>query len=139
MIRAEEEIRALVDAETRRLFGKLSRELHPQGNVHEDGPASKGALLLTPEKSFKRKIQEIILARRLEHALTKQEIITLYVNQINFGRGRYGVQEAARYYFGKDIAQGFVRLALAEAILFAQTVAVDCDVTHTGKGERAKS
>jgi penicillin-binding protein 1A len=62
-------------------------------------------LLLTPEKSFKRKIQEIILARRLEHALTKQEIITLYVNQINFGRGRYGVQEAARYYFGKDIAQ----------------------------------
>ncbi len=62
-------------------------------------------LLLTPEKTFKRKIQEIILARRLERALTKQEIITLYLNQINFGNGRYGVQEAARFYFAKDVSQ----------------------------------
>ena len=59
--------------------------------------------LLTPEKTFKRKIQEVILARRLEKALTKQEIITLYVNEIYFGHQRYGVQEAARYYFGKNI------------------------------------
>ncbi len=59
--------------------------------------------LLTPEKTFKRKIQEIIIARRLEKALTKQEIMTLYVNQIYFGHGRYGIQEAARYYFGKDV------------------------------------
>ncbi len=61
--------------------------------------------LLTPERTFKRKIQEIILARRIEHALTKQEIMTLYLNQIYFGHGRYGVQEAARFYFGKDISQ----------------------------------
>ncbi|HEY4176569.1 MAG TPA: PBP1A family penicillin-binding protein [Kofleriaceae bacterium] len=60
-------------------------------------------MLLTNEKSFKRKIQEIILARRLETALTKDEIITLYLNEIYFGHQRYGVQEAARYYFGKDI------------------------------------
>ena len=59
--------------------------------------------LLTPERTFKRKIQEIILARRLEKALTKQEIMTLYMNQIYFGNGRYGVQEAARFYFGKDV------------------------------------
>ncbi|HSD90523.1 MAG TPA: transglycosylase domain-containing protein, partial [Kofleriaceae bacterium] len=62
-------------------------------------------LLLTPERSFKRKIQEIILARRLEKSLTKQEIITLYLNEIYFGGGRYGVQEASRFYFGHDIAQ----------------------------------
>jgi penicillin-binding protein 1A len=61
--------------------------------------------LLTPERTFKRKIQEIILARRIEKSLTKQEILTLYVNQIYFGHGRYGVQEAARYYFGKDVGQ----------------------------------
>ena len=61
--------------------------------------------LLTPERTFKRKIQEIILARRLEKALTKQEIMTLYLNEIYFGGRRYGVQEAARFYFGKDVAQ----------------------------------
>ncbi len=59
-------------------------------------------LLLTPEKSFKRKIQEVIIARRLEKVLTKEEILTLYLNQVNFGNARYGVAEAARFYFGKE-------------------------------------
>ena len=62
-------------------------------------------MVLTPERTFKRKIQEIIVARRLEAALTKQEIMALYLNDINFGHARYGVQEAARYYFGKDVGQ----------------------------------
>lgn len=62
-------------------------------------------LLLTPERTFKRKIQEIILARRLEKSLTKQEIMTLYLNEIYFGAGRYGVEEASLYYFGKHIGQ----------------------------------
>ncbi|MBP9089219.1 MAG: PBP1A family penicillin-binding protein, partial [Kofleriaceae bacterium] len=61
--------------------------------------------VLSPEKTFKRKIQEVILARRLEHNLSKEEIITLYLNQIYLGHGRYGIQEAARYYFGKDVEQ----------------------------------
>jgi penicillin-binding protein 1A len=61
--------------------------------------------LLTPERTFRRKIQEIILARRLETSLTKQEIVTLYMNQIYFGHGRYGVEEAARFYFGKHVGQ----------------------------------
>jgi len=62
-------------------------------------------LLLTNQKTFKRKIQEIILARRLEKAFSKQEIMHLYLNQIYFGQGRYGIQEAARYFFGKDVGQ----------------------------------
>jgi penicillin-binding protein 1A len=62
-------------------------------------------LLLTPERTFRRKIQEIILARRLEKALTKQEILTLYLNEIYFGAGRYGVEEASLFYFGKHIGQ----------------------------------
>ncbi|HEY3805363.1 MAG TPA: transglycosylase domain-containing protein [Kofleriaceae bacterium] len=72
-------------------------------------------LLLTPERSFRRKIQEIILARRLEHALTKDEIMTIYLNQIYLGRGRYGIQEASRFYFGKDVSQ----LDVGEAAVLA--------------------
>ena len=72
-------------------------------------------LLLTPERSFRRKIQEIILARRLEKALTKEEILTIYLNEINLGRGRYGIQEAARFYFGKDVSQ----LDVGEAAVLA--------------------
>ena len=71
--------------------------------------------LLTNEKTFKRKIQEIIIARRLEKAMTKQEIMTLYLNQIYFGNHRYGVQEAARFYFGKDVGQ----ISVGEAALLA--------------------
>src|SRR5262249_4078876 len=72
-------------------------------------------LLLTPERTFKRKIQEIILARRLEKSLSKEEIMTLYLNQIYFGAGRYGVEEAARFYFGKDIS----KVNIGEAALLA--------------------
>ncbi|MGH0029090.1 MAG: penicillin-binding protein 1A [Myxococcota bacterium] len=61
-------------------------------------------LLLTPERKFRRKIREMILARNLEARLTKQEILYLYLNQIYFGSGAYGIQEAARSYYGKDVA-----------------------------------
>jgi penicillin-binding protein 1A len=71
--------------------------------------------LLTPERTFRRKIQEIILARRLESSLTKQEIMTLYMNQIYFGHGRYGVEEAARFYFGKHVGE----LNVGEAAMLA--------------------
>jgi len=60
-------------------------------------------LLLTRARTLKRKVQEIILSRRLENSLSKNEILTLYANQIYFGHGRYGVQEACRFYFGKPI------------------------------------
>lgn len=71
--------------------------------------------LLTPERTFRRKIQEIILARRLERALSKEEILSLYLNQIYFGHGRYGVQEASRFYFGKELGE----LNAGEAALLA--------------------
>jgi penicillin-binding protein 1A len=70
---------------------------------------------LSPKKTFKRKIQEIILARRLERALSKEEILTLYLNQIYLGEGRYGIQEATRFYFGKDVKD----LTVGEAALLA--------------------
>lgn len=72
-------------------------------------------LLLTPERTMTRKLKELILARRLEQELSKDEILFLYLSHINFGHGRYGVQEAARYYFDKDVS----KLNLAEASLIA--------------------
>ncbi|HSQ77630.1 MAG TPA: transglycosylase domain-containing protein, partial [Nitrospirota bacterium] len=60
-------------------------------------------VFLSPERKFTRKIKEIILARRLEKELTKEEILELYLNKIYFGHGAYGVQMASRTYFGKNI------------------------------------
>ncbi len=75
-------------------------------------------IFLSPRKTLKRKIQELILARRLEKAFSKEEIITFYLNQVYYGHGRFGVQEAARFYFGKDVAG----LSLGEAALLAGLV-----------------
>jgi penicillin-binding protein 1A len=72
-------------------------------------------VLLTPEKSYRRKVQEIILALRLERRLSKEEILTLYLNQIYLGSGAYGVEAAAREYFGKHAED----LSLAEAAMLA--------------------
>jgi penicillin-binding protein 1A len=72
-------------------------------------------VLLTPEKTLGRKAREVILARRLEAELTKDEILELYLNHIYFGHGRYGVEEAARYYFGKGVRD----VTLGEAALLA--------------------
>jgi penicillin-binding protein 1A len=72
-------------------------------------------LVLSPERSLDRKIRELLLARQLEQELTKDQILELYLNHVNFGHGRYGVQEASRYYFGKDVDQ----LTLAEASMLA--------------------
>jgi len=72
-------------------------------------------LLLTPERTLSRKLKELVLARRLEQELSKDEILGLYLNDVNFGQAHYGVQEASRFYFGKDVDQ----LTLSEASLLA--------------------
>jgi len=72
-------------------------------------------LLIGDEYSIKRKIKEAILARRIEHVLSKQQILELYLNQIFLGRNAYGVQSAARAYFDKDVDQ----LTLPEAAYLA--------------------
>lgn len=62
-------------------------------------------LLLTPERNIRRKIREMILARDIERHFSKQEILYLYLNQIYFGHGAYGIGEAARAYFDKDVTE----------------------------------
>ena len=58
-------------------------------------------IFLTPERTFKRKIQELMLALWLEQTFTKDEILSIYLNRVYFGAGLYGVEAAARRYFGK--------------------------------------
>ena len=72
-------------------------------------------LMLTPEKSYERKLKEAILAYRLEQQLSKDDILTLYINQIFLGNNAYGVEAAARVYFAKHANE----LTIAEAALIA--------------------
>ena len=59
-------------------------------------------LFLSPERTLKRKVQEMMLALWLEHTYTKDEILTAYLNRVYLGNGAYGVDAAARTYFGKS-------------------------------------
>jgi penicillin-binding protein 1A len=72
-------------------------------------------ILIGNEYSIGRKLKEMILARRIEGVLSKQQILELYLNEIPMGRQSFGVQAAARAYFGKDLGE----LALHEAVFLA--------------------
>ncbi|NPA49372.1 MAG: penicillin-binding protein 1A [Thermodesulfobacteria bacterium] len=73
------------------------------------------SLLLSRERSFVRKLKEVILAWKIDSALTKDEILYLYLSHIYLGAGAYGVEAAARTYFGKHVWE----LTLPEAALIA--------------------
>ncbi len=73
------------------------------------------SFLLTPEKSYRRKIREAILAYRIDKRFTKNEILYLYLNQIYLGQGAYGVEAASQIYFGKSVEN----LTLAECAMLA--------------------
>ncbi len=73
------------------------------------------SFLLTPERSYKRKLREAILAYRIDKAISKEDILYLYLNQIYLGHGAYGVQAASENYFGKSVND----LNLAECSMLA--------------------
>ena len=62
-------------------------------------------VFLTPQRTIARKVREILLAIQIERNFSKEEILQLYLNQIYFGEGAYGVGSAAKIYFGKDVSQ----------------------------------
>lgn len=70
---------------------------------------------LTQDRTWTRKIQEVFLALQLEQKYTKKEILEMYLNQIYFGQGAYGVQAAAQTYFGKNVSD----LDLSECAMLA--------------------
>jgi len=73
------------------------------------------AALLTPERTWERKIKEVILALWTERIYTKQEILEMYLNQVPYGGSAYGIEEAAKTYFGKSAKD----LTLEQAALLA--------------------
>lgn len=92
------------------------------------------SMLLTPERSYERKLKEVILAYRLEKYLTKDEILTIYLNQIFLGAKAYGVEAAAREYFGVSASQ----LTTAQAALLAGLPKAPSRYSPYGNPERAR-
>ena len=89
------------------------------GSVREGGSTITQQLAknayLTQERTLQRKIQEVFLALKLERKYTKDEILEMYLNQIYFGQGAYGVESAALTYFGKHASE----LSLNECAMLA--------------------
>ncbi|MBP7709897.1 MAG: PBP1A family penicillin-binding protein [Rickettsiales bacterium] len=122
-------INAVVATEDRRFFNHHGVDLfgilrasyvnHSAGRIVQGGSTITQQLakllFLDPERTVKRKIQEILLAVQLERNFTKEQILTFYLNRAYFGSGSYGVGNAAKHYFGKDVS----RLSLNEAALLA--------------------
>jgi penicillin-binding protein 1A len=98
----------------RAFVGNLAQPGRPQGGSTITQQVAKN-LLVGDDVSYDRKIREIIVASRLEHVLSKQEILELYLNSIYLGRASWGIEMAARSYFGKPAKQ----LNLAEGALLA--------------------
>lgn len=120
---------AVIATEDRRFYGhwgldpvSVMRALFnniEEGHVVEGGSTITQQLaknvFLTPERTFKRKLEEAMLALWLEWRFTKDQILALYLNRVYFGAGTYGVEAAARRYFDKPPSQ----LTLAESALLA--------------------
>ncbi len=70
---------------------------------------------LTPEQTFKRKLTELFLSRKIEQKLSKDEILSLYVNKIYLGEGAYGIKAAAKKYYSKSLEH----LTIAETAMLA--------------------
>ncbi len=85
-----------------------------QGGSTLTQQVSRG-IFLTPQKTLTRKIREALLAIEIEHNFSKQEILQIYLNQVYFGEGAYGIESAARIYFGKNVDD----MSLAECALLA--------------------
>ncbi len=95
--------------------------------THPGGPLRGGStitqqlarnLFLTPDQTYRRKAQELVLSIWLEMHFSKKQILGLYLNRVNFGGGAYGIEAAARRYFDKPASQ----LTLGEAALLAATM-----------------
>jgi penicillin-binding protein 1A len=91
-------------------------------------------LLLTPEKSLVRKGKEAILSYRLERRFSKDEIFEIYLNQIFFGNGAYGIKAAGRIYFHKELPE----LTIAEAAMLAGLPKAPSSYSPLRNSEKAK-
>jgi penicillin-binding protein 1A len=98
----------------RAFIGNLAQSGRPQGGSTITQQVVKN-LLVGEELTYERKIREMVVASRVEHALSKAEILELYLNSVYLGRGSWGIELAARSYFGKTAKD----LSLEEGALLA--------------------
>jgi len=101
-----------------RILGAAYRDIMSAGKVQGASTLTMQLsrnLFLTPDRTFQRKMQEMLLAMQIERHFTKPQIFTLYANQIYLGHGVYGFEAASEYYFSKPARQ----LTLDEAALLA--------------------
>src|SRR5690348_257725 len=101
-----------------RIIGAAYRDVESGGKVQGASTLTMQLarnLFLSQDRSFHRKVQEILLATQIERRFTKQQILTLYGNQIYLGHGVYGFEAASEYYFSKPARQ----LTLPQAALIA--------------------
>jgi penicillin-binding protein 1A len=101
-----------------RVFGAAYRDIVAGGRAQGASTLTMQLsrnLFLTPDRNFRRKIQEVMLAIQIERRFTKPQIFTLYANQIYLGHGVYGFEAGANYYFGKKAKD----LNLEEAAVLA--------------------
>ena len=103
----------------RAFFINLRARTTRQGGSTITQQVVKNVLLPSHERTLSRKIREALLARRLEQQLSKDEILETYLNLVYLGRGRYGIEEAARDDFGKSAKD----LTIAQAALIAGRIA----------------
>ncbi len=92
-------------------------------------------LFLTQERTLSRKIKEAMLALKIEYRYTKKEILEMYLNQVYFGSGAYGVEAASRTYFGKHVEE----LTLPECALMAGLVRSPNKTSPFNNIEKAKT
>src|SRR6202041_1988511 len=101
-----------------RLIGAAYEDLHSKGKAQGGSTLTMQLarnLFLSSQKTWGRKLQEIYLTLQIERHFTKQQIFTLYANQIYLGRGTYGFEAASEYYFSKHVHD----LTLPEAAMLA--------------------
>lgn len=96
-------------------IGNMLLGRRPRGASTLTQQVARGIVLKSRERTITRKLREIWITFQIEKRLTKEEIVTLYFNQIFFGHSVYGVQAASRFYFNKDVQD----LNLAECAMLA--------------------
>ena len=122
-------VQAVIAIEDRRFYDHFGIDFRGFGraifaNLRASGMVAGGSTLtqqlaknvfLTPERTIKRKVQELLLSFWMEATLSKEDIITLYMNRVYFGAGAYGIFAAAETYFGRPVQE----LTLGESAILA--------------------
>jgi len=118
----------------RAFFKNIKARRIEQGGSTITQQVTKSLLLKNPARTYKRKVREALLSLQIEREFSKEEILSLYLNQIYLGHGQYGVEAASQTYFGKEASE----LNVAESALLAglaQAPSKDSPIKHFNRAK----